>query len=517
MTAASEPAPAVAGWRIWAGFAAMCAGMFMAILDVQVVATSLPTIRAALDMSEDQVSWIQTAYLIAEIVAIPLTGLLTRVLSMRWLFVISVAIFTIASAGCAASGSYEALIAWRVLQGFAGGTLIPAVFTAVFLLFPLRNQTLATTLAGVLAVLAPTLGPVVGGWITDAYSWRWLFLINVAPGVVAALIGAATLPRDDTDLASARRIDALGVALLAASLAALEIGLKEAPGRGWTSGVVLGLLIASLICGAAFAARMLRSGAPVVNLRAFASLRFSVACALSFVLGVGLFGSVYLMPFFLGFVRGHDALAIGKTMLVTGLAQLVAAPVAVMLEKRVDPRALSAFGFALFGVGLGMSAWQTPETDFAGMLWPQVVRGLAIMFCLLPPTRLALGHLPPAQVPDASGLFNLMRNLGGAIGLALIDTVIFGRLPTLASSLTTKLQAGDADAAAFVGIPPGLLNPAQAPPPGALAMLEPLVRRAAMTTAINEAWAMLAALTLAGVLCLIILALPGRRAEPVTR
>ncbi|GGH20793.1 MFS transporter [Alsobacter metallidurans] len=495
----------------------MCAGMFMAILDVQVVATSLPTIRAALDMSEDQVSWIQTAYLIAEIVAIPLTGLLTRVLSMRWLFVTSVSIFTLASAGCAASGSYEALIAWRVLQGFAGGTLIPAVFTAVFLLFPLKHQTIATTLAGVLAVLAPTLGPVVGGWITDAYSWRWLFLINVAPGVAAALVGAATLPRDDADLASARTIDALGVALLAASLAALEIGLKEAPGRGWTSGVVLGLLATSLVCGAAFAGRMLRSRSPVVNLRAFASLRFTVACALSFVLGVGLFGSVYLMPFFLGFVRGHDALAIGKTMLVTGLAQLVAAPVAVMLEKRADPRALSAFGFALFGAGLAMSAFQTPETDFAGMLWPQVVRGLAIMFCLLPPTRLALGHLPPAEVPDASGLFNLMRNLGGAIGLALIDTVIFGRLPALATSLTTKLQAGDAATAAFVGIPPGLLNPAQAPPPGALAMLEPLVRRAAMTTAINEAWAVLAALTLAGLLCLVILALPRRRSQPSLR
>ena len=159
----------------------MCVGMFMAILDVQVVATSLPTIQSALGIPRDQMSWIQTAYLIAEVIAIPLTGFLTRLLTMRWLFVISISIFTCASIGCAASGSFAVLLAWRVLQGLSGGTLIPAVFTAVFLLFPVRLQGIATTIAGVLAVLAPTVGPIVGGWITETYSWHWLFLVNVAP------------------------------------------------------------------------------------------------------------------------------------------------------------------------------------------------------------------------------------------------------------------------------------------------------------------------------------------------
>ena len=152
--------------RVWAGFAAMCVGMFIAILDVQIVATSLPNIQAALQIRPDQMSWIQTAYLIAEVVAIPLTGLLMRILSMRWLFVGATVIFTLASVGCAASGSFAALIGWRVVQGAAGGTLIPVVFSAVFLMFPLSRQGLATTLAGVLAVLAPTVGPIVGGWIT---------------------------------------------------------------------------------------------------------------------------------------------------------------------------------------------------------------------------------------------------------------------------------------------------------------------------------------------------------------
>ena len=160
----------------WIGFAMMCIGMFMAILDVQVVATSLPTIQRALNIAQDQMSWVQTSYLIAEIIAIPLTGFLTRAFTMRWLFVIAVSAFTLASIACALSGSFETLILWRVVQGFSGGTLIPAVFSAVFLIFPLRLQSVATTIAGVLAVLAPTVGPVVGGWLTETYSWQWLFL-----------------------------------------------------------------------------------------------------------------------------------------------------------------------------------------------------------------------------------------------------------------------------------------------------------------------------------------------------
>src|ERR1700754_4188210 len=180
----------------WFGFGLMCFGMFMAILDIQVVATSLPTIQSALKISPDRMSWIQTAYLIAEITAIPLTGWLTRVLTLRWLFVAAITLFTAASIGCALAGNFTTLISFRVVQGFAGGALIPAVFSAVFLLFPLRLHPAATTLAGIMAVLAPTIGPVVGGWITETWSWHWLFLINVAPGVIAALATPVLLPRE---------------------------------------------------------------------------------------------------------------------------------------------------------------------------------------------------------------------------------------------------------------------------------------------------------------------------------
>ncbi len=374
----------------------MCIGMFMAILDVQVVATSLPTIQGALRIPRDQMSWIQTAYLIAEVIAIPLTGFLTRLLTMRWLFVVSISIFTIASIGCASSGSFSALMAWRVLQGFSGGTLIPAVFTAVFLLFPARLQGVATTIAG-----------CSRGARAHGRSGRRrldhadLFLALAVPDQCragnslggsgrAVPAGWKTAVRDE-----ARSLDIVSIGCMAIALATLEIALKEAPGRGWLSPLVCGLLAVSVVSGVTFARRSLGRHKPFVELRTLKDPTFAAGCLLSFALGIGLFGSVYMMPVFLAFVRGHGALEIGSTMLVTGVAQLATAPIAVALERRLDGRLLTAAGFAVFALGLEMSAFQTPQTDFAGMFWPQIVRGVAIMFCLLPPTRLALGQLPP--------------------------------------------------------------------------------------------------------------------------
>jgi len=488
--------------RTWLGFAMMCLGMFMAILDIQVVATSLPTIQTALRVRPDQMSWVQTAYLTAEVIAIPLTGVLTRIMSTRVLFVTAISIFTLASAGCAASQSFNMLLAFRVLQGFSGGTLIPSVFAVVFLMFPPRHQGVATTIAGVLAVLAPTVGPIVGGWITQTYSWHWLFLINIAPGVIAAVGGAALLVRTPANPAALRTIDVLSLMLMAVALAALEIGLKQAPDAGWGAPLVLGLLGLSAIAAATFVVRSLSSRRPIVELSTLKNPNFAIGCVLSFVLGIGLFGSVYLMPVFLALVRGHGALQIGEIMLVTGAAQLLTAPVAVALERRVDARLLTTFGFVLFGLGLAASAFETPQTDFSQMFWPQIARGVAIMFCLLPPTRLALGRLEASQIPDASGLFNLMRNLGGAIGLALIDTVIFGRAPKLAQAIVSKLQQGDLDTARAVGIPLALFQAHGKGPidSDTAEMLRPMVQHLALVQAINEAWILVSVLTLLALL-----------------
>ncbi len=494
----SVPSSATPIWRTtgariatWFGFSLMCLGMFMAILDIQVVATSLPTIQQALAISPDAMSWIQTAYLIAEVIAIPLTGWFTRALTLRWLFVIAIFMFTLASIGCAFSSNFASLVTFRVFQGFAGGTLIPAVFTGIFLLFPARSHPITGTMAGIVAVLAPTVGPVVGGWITHHYSWPWLFLVNVIPGAIAAIATPFLLPRGRSRLNQLRNFDAVSLALMAVSLASLEIGLKQAPHYGWFSIECCGLFALCGVTAALFVSRTRRAVQRVIEIALFKVRPFSIGCALSFCLGVGLFGAVYLMPVFLAYVRHHDALQIGSIMLVTGAAQLVAAPIAGALESRMDSRLLSAFGFSLFAIGLGWSALESPAADYDEMFWPQVLRGFAAMFCLLPPTRLALETLPHKQVPDASGLFNMMRNLGGAVGIALIDTILYGRTAGHAGAIRQRLMAGDVTAAQAIGLDR---------PPADITAAGPLIEQAALAASANEAWALLACVAVLGLL-----------------
>jgi DHA2 family multidrug resistance protein len=353
-----------------------------------------------------------------------------------------------------------------------------------------------------MAVLAPTVGPVVGGWITETWSWHWLFLINVVPGVVAAAATPFLLPRASPRFADLATLDGVSVALMAIALASLEIGLKQAPHDGWLSPPGSMLFLLSGTAATLFALRTLRAKHPVVDLSTLKNVSFAIGCALSFCLGIGLFGSVYLMPVFLAYVRRHDAFEIGTIMVVTGVAQLVTAPIAGTLESRVDPRWLSAAGFTLFALGLGCSAFQSRVADFDEMLWPQVLRGVAIMFCLLPPTRLALGALSEAEVPDASGLFNLMRNLGGAIGIALIDTILYGRTSGHAEALRDRLIAGDITAAQAIGLDLELFThrPPNVSDATVEAYLRPMVERAAFALSSNEAWALLACAALLGLL-----------------
>ena len=486
----------------WAAFLLMCLGMFMAILDIQIVATSLPAIQQALAISQDAMSWIQTSYLIAEVIAIPLTGLFTRVLTLRWLVAAAVALFTLASIGCAYSGGFAVLLVFRVVQGFAGGVLIPAVFTAVFLLFPPRLHAVATTIGGVVAVLAPTVGPVVGGWITETWSWPWLFLINVIPGLIVTSVTPFLLPRQDTDFAELAKLDGGSLLLLAAALAGLEIGLKEAPHHGWLSPDLHGLVGGKRGRPGSFCpsqpGRQASGGAACYTAAAFVCGRLRLE----------------LLPW-----RRPVRLGLSDA----GLSRL-RAPSRCLRDRhhhagdrdraahrrphRRDPgkpdrRArLTGAGFALFALGLGLSAIQPRTADFDEMFWPQIVRGVAIMFCLLPPTRIALGALPEIEVADASGLFNLMRNLGGAIGIALIDTILYGRSAIYAEDFRVRLLAGDVSAAKAIGLDPALLanRPPGPPDAAAVAFVRPMVEKASLALCVNEAWAMLACVAIAGVL-----------------
>ena len=474
----------------------MCIGMFMAILDIQVVASSLPNLGAALHIPDDSLSWVQTCYLISEIVAIPLTGFMTRALSVRWLFAGATFAFILASIGCAASPDFPTLIVFRTIQGFFGGALIPAVFTTVFELFPRRLHPVATVIAGTFAMVAPTIGPVFGGYLTSAYSWHAIFLVNVIPGILVGMVVTLCTRVGEPDLSEFRRIDYVTIIVAAIFLASLELLLKEGPKRDWHGPFVDVLIVLCPISFAVAVQQCLRRKAPFVDLRRFSDRSFSIACVLSFILGAGLYGSVYLLPLFLGFVRQHTALEIGEIMIVAGVAQLVAAPIAAFFEPRVNGLVMVTIGYALFAAGLLADGFCDIHTDYGGLLVPQVLRGMGIMFCILPSTRLAIEGWPEAQIPEASALFNLMRNLGGAIGIALVDTVVEQRTGSHADALVSRLQAGDADAARIVGLPAAMFHGHAMAPVGETtkAMIAPLVQRAALTQSFNEGWQVLALL-----------------------
>jgi DHA2 family multidrug resistance protein len=438
----------------------------------------------------------------AEVVAIPLTGILTRALSLRILFAGATLGFVIASWACALSPGFDVLIAARVVQGFFGGMLIPSVFTAVFVLIPERHHILATTMAGVAALFAPTLGPLLGGWLTQTQSWHWIFLINILPGLIVALTVLMCLKNEKPNMAVLKRLDGLTLLLFAIFLAGLQWLLNEGPHYHWRGVYIWGLIITCGITCAWGIHRALSVANPFVHLKRFGNRRFALGCTLSFVLGVGLYGSVYLLSVFLGAVRNHTPLVIGEILIVSGGAQLLTAPVAAWAETKINARLLTLFGFALFGTGLIANGFTTQTSDFNQLFWPQVMRGLAVMFCLLPSTRCALEHWQPEEVAEASGLFNLMRNLGGAIGIAVIDTVLTERTQGHVTNLVARLQAGDPNAARLAGLPVQLFrNHAMGPvDPITQAMIEPMVRRAALAQSCNEAWLVLGVLFLTALL-----------------
>jgi len=476
--------------RVWIGFAAMCLGMSLAVLDIQIVASSFTTIQAWFHVTPDQLSWIQTAYLMAEVIAIPLTGWLTRALSLRWMFAFATMGFTLASIACAVCTTLTPFIALRVVQGFCGGMLIPGVFTSVFVMMPEKHRIAATALAGTLAVIAPTIGPAVGGYLTEHYTWHWIFLINLIPGLGVAALVALFVRLGEPDPAEWRRIDYFAIGLAAIFLATLELVLKEAPKHDWQGVFVYGSSIICLVTGAWAIWRSLNSPYAFVDLWRFRERTFTLGCTLSFVLGLGLYGSVYLLALWLGLIRDHSPWQIGTIMIVSGAAQLCTAPIAAWLESKVDPRLLTAFGYSLFAAGLIANGFADVTTDYDGLFWPQLLRGAAVMLCILPATRLALDTLNPSGVADGSALFNLMRNLGGAIGIALVDTILEQRTAGHARTLADRLQHGDASAARFVGLPVEYFHGQDMGPVNETmrAFAEPLIKKAALAQSFNDAW-----------------------------
>ena len=424
--AAAAGADAIDPRRLVA-FLAMLFGMFMAILDIQIVSASLREIQAGLAASSDEISWVQTSYLVAEVVAIPLSGFLSRALGTRVLFAISAAGFTAASVMCGLSTSIGEMIVWRAIQGFIGGGMIPTVFASAYLIFPGR-QAVITPLIGLVATLAPTIGPTIGGYLTDALSWHWLFFINVVPGIAVTIATLALVDFDKPNLKLLERFDWWGLLSMAGFLGALEYVLEEGPRNDWLQDDTIALFaVIAAVSAVAFFARVFMAREPIVDLSAFANRNFALGSAFSFILGIGLYGLTYIYPLYLAQIRGYDALMIGETLFVSGLAMFLTAPLAGQLSSRTDPRFVLIAGFLFFALGTWQMTYVTKDWDFWELLWPQIFRGIGLMLAIVPITNVALGTLALERVKNASGLFNLMRNLGGAVGLAALNTVLNDR------------------------------------------------------------------------------------------
>jgi DHA2 family multidrug resistance protein len=498
-----RPEDRVVTARDWVGFMAMVFGMFMAILDIQIVSSSIAQIQAGIAASADEVSWVQTAYLVAEVVMIPLSGWMARVFSTRWLFFASCVTFTVASAACAVSWSIGSMIVFRAIQGFLGGAMIPTVFATTYILFPPRMQAGLSVLIGLVATMAPTLGPTLGGWLTEALSWHWLFLINVVPGIIVAVVVATCMRRDAPRLDMLKGFDLAGIILVGLFLGSLQYVLEEGPRDDWMddSRIATFSLIAA-ISGLAFLWRELKTDHPVVDLKAFGDRNFAVGCVYSFIIGTGLYGSVYLIPLYLGRVRGYSSLEIGITMMVTGLFQFLSAPLAGALAKKMDLRLMLCLGLSLFGAGLWLNSDLTSGWGYWEMFLPQAIRGLSLMFCFVPINTVALGHLPASKVQNASGLYNLMRNLGGAIGLATINTMLTHRLDLHMLRLSESVTAARSGVQFALESLSARLEPAlgSGADLAALKMLWALTRQEAMTMAFADTLKIMACVFFFGLL-----------------
>ncbi|HTT80700.1 MAG TPA: DHA2 family efflux MFS transporter permease subunit, partial [Stellaceae bacterium] len=324
---AGAAAPDQPTLRDWLGVLAMSVGLFLAIMDVQIVTSSLTQIQGGLSASADEIAWVQTAYLIADVIMVPLSGMLSRILSTRNLFCIAALGFTTASALCATATNLEQMIAYRAMQGFCGGAITPSVFPVVYTRFRGPNLTRLMVMISVILNLSSTLGPTIGGYLTDTLSWHWLFLVNIIPGISVAVVVYLCIDIDRPDFSLLRNFDAFGLIAMAAFLGCLEYALEEGPRWDWLSDDTIRLaMLISATGGVAFFWRVLTYHQPIVDLRAFRNRNFTMGSFYTFMVGTGMYSTTYLIPLFLAQVRGFSALQIGETVFIAGIAQMAMSP-----------------------------------------------------------------------------------------------------------------------------------------------------------------------------------------------
>ena len=418
--------PWVPSFNPWLIAAAVMLATFMEVLDTSVANVALPHISGNLSASTEEATWVLTSYLIANAIILPATGWLTTVFGRKKFLITCIIIFTVASALCGAATNLDMLILARILQGAGGGALQPIAQSVLLESFPPIKRGAAMAVYGLGVVVAPIIGPTLGGWITDNYSWRWIFYINLPIGIVAALM-ASKFVEDPPYLKNQKpgRIDYIGFGLMALGLAALELTLDTGQQNDWfESSLVTGYAIVSGIALTFFILWELYTPEPIVNLRIFLNRNFAVGCALIACVGVVLYGSTALLPLYLQTLLGYSALESGLAVSPRGVGSVVSMLIVGRLIGKVDGRYLIAFGFFVLAASTNVFTNLTLEIAQSNIMIPMVFSGFAMGFVFVPLTTIAMGTLSNEQISNASGIYNLMRNMGGSIGIAAMTAFL---------------------------------------------------------------------------------------------
>ncbi len=498
--AAPGAVPEAIPFRNWVAVCGGVLGAFMAILDIQITNSSLADIQGTLGASLDEGSWISTGYLIAEIIVIPLSGWLALVFGLRRLLLIGCTLFLVFSVLCGTATSLQQMIVYRVGQGFTGGVLIPLAFTILIVKLPLSKRAVGSALFGFSATFAPAIGPVVGGWLTETYSWQWIFYINLLPGVLLISMIWYGLDGAPAQLDRLRRGDWGGIVSMAIGLGCLMFVLEEGQRKDWFGNEAIRLCawLAGIFL-VAFVVIAFTRREPFINLRLLGKRSLGSACLMNLATGLGLYGTIYITPLYLSQVQGYNSLQIGHVLMWMGLPQLALFPFLPLLLKYVDSRIVCAFGIALFAISCFINGFtMNHDTAIDQFKFSQLVRALGQPLLMSPLSQMAAVGIAPSQAGGASSLFNMFRNLGGSIGIALLATVLEHREHYHFSIISERLTHNGTLLAARLGeMSAALAGHGGDGAMRATAELAKMVRREALTMAYADCFTLIGiALTL---------------------
>jgi MFS transporter, DHA2 family, multidrug resistance protein len=425
-SAAALAAPAIPA-KTWIAVIGATLGAFMAVLNIQIVNASLADIQGAIGAGIDDGGWISTSYLIAEIVVIPLSGWLAQVFSVRIYLLTNAALFLLLSVACAFAQDLPQMIALRAVQGFTGGVLIPLAFTLIITLLPKAKQPIGLALFALSATFAPAIGPTIGGYLTENWGWQFIFYVNLVPGAVMIGMLYFSLEAKPMKLSLLAQGDWPGIITMAIGLSALQTVLEEGNKDDWFgSPFIVKLSVIAVVALTAFLWIELTASKPLLNLRLLSRRNFGFGILANFLLGIALYGSVFILPLYLSRIQGYNAEQIGMVLAWTGLPQLVLIPLVPRLMQRFDPRIIIGIGFTLFAANF-MNIYMTNDYATDQLFWPNIVRALGQAMVMAPLSAVATAGIEAENAGSASGLFNMMRNLGGAVGIALLQTFLTKR------------------------------------------------------------------------------------------